>query len=410
MYKNKLNLYKDYLKDYRLILLYSGYYDEEFLLDFVIPSNFFYITNLDIPNLILMYDLLDNNINIFLDNKNSDWIDYNEYYDKIYNIFSNNIKIQNYNDFNKIIKKYKNKKIATLKETLFPKFINLNDNIIDYNILDKICNNKRITKSFKEINEIYKAVKLTTTSFKFIFSNISKFSYPYQIINFFKFICGNYGQLKMAYKPICTSGSDNSILHSNNYTKKLQNNQLILLDIGCKFNNYCSDITRTFPINGRFNKSQREIYNIVLEANIYCINNSKINTIWNELSNKCFIIIYEGLLKLDIVKKVSDLYKKIDLGKLFMKHSLGHNIGIDVHDVCSILVLKENMVITIEPGIYFSDEQCLNKNVNKSVWKKYKNIGGIRIEDVILINKYKTINLSLNLPKKIEEIEKLLLI
>ena len=111
-----------------------------------------------------------------------------------------------------------------------------------------------------------------------------------------------------------------------------------------------------------------------------------------------------------INKKVSDLYKKIDLGKLFMKHSLGHNIGIDVHDVCSILVLKENMVITIEPGIYFSDEQCLNKNVNKSVWKKYKNIGGIRIEDVILINKYKTINLSLNLPKKIEEIEKLLLI
>ena len=410
MYKNNLNLCKNTLKDYSLILLYSGFYDEESLIDFAISSNFFYITNLDIPNLIFMYNISDDKINIFMNNENSFWIDYDEYYNKIYNIYSKDIRIQNYNDLNKIIEGYKDKKIATLDKTVFPEFINLNENTVDYKILDKICNNKRITKSFKEINQISEAVKLTTKSFKHIFSNISKFSYPYQIINYFKFVCGNYGQFKMAYRPICTSGSDNSILHSSNYTKKLQNNQLILLDIGCKFNNYCSDITRTFPLNGKFSKKQKEIYNIVLEANKYCIENSKINTEWDELSNKCFIIIYNGLSKLGIVKKVIDINEKIELGKLFMKHSLGHNIGIDVHDVGTIQVLKENMVITIEPGIYFSDYQCLNKNVNKLVWKKYNEIGGIRIEDVIWITKYITINLSLNLEKNITEIEKLLVI
>ena len=91
----------------------------------------------------------------------------------------------------------------------------------------------------------------------------NKVKYCYQIVNKYKSYLGEYNIDYLAYQPICTSGKDNSILHSHNYNKKIIDNSLILLDIGCKYNYYCSDITRTIPVSGKFNKIQKDTYKIV---------------------------------------------------------------------------------------------------------------------------------------------------
>lgn len=394
-----LNNYKEQIDKYDFILLYSGNNDNS-INEFQINSNFFYITKLDIPNLIFVYDINTKEIYLFYKFGNSIWDDNTTYLNNM-KYYTNNINdISHFN-----IQNYKNKKILSL-ENNNEDFINFTENKfnINFTLLDIICNESRIIKNSNEISSIYKAVNLSSKAIKLILKNLHKFKYSYQIVNYFKFIVGSYGQSKLAYKPICTSGIDNRILHSNNYSKFLKKGELILLDISCKYNNYSSDITRTFPVNGKFTKLQSDIYNIVLAINIYCINNVSINKNWQILTDECYIKIYNGLNELKIVKKTDSNYHKKKIGQLFMPHSLGHNIGIDCHDPGNISILKKNMVITVEPGIYFYKEQLLNSYVNKNIWKKYHNIGGVRIEDVVLVRK-KSINLSKILDKDIKNIE-----
>lgn len=397
---NILNNNNKEINKYDFVLLYSGTMDNNTINEFEINSNFYYITKLDIPNLIFLYNINTKETYLFYKFGNLKWEDNTPYLNIMKNHTNNIFDIYSFN-----IENYKNKKILSLENNI-KDFINFTKNKFDINfsILDKICNKSRIIKNKHEIFLIYKAVRLSSKAIKLIFKNLYKFKYSYHIINYFKYIVGFYGQSKMAYKPICTSGTDNSILHSNNYSKLLKNGELILLDISCKYNNYCSDITRTFPVNGKFTKLQSDIYNIVLDINIYCINNVSINKNWELLTDECYIKIYEGLHKLKIVKETHSKYEKKKIGHLFMPHNLGHNIGIDCHDPGNISILKKNMVITIEPGIYFYKDQLLNSFVNENIWTKYQNIGGVRIEDVVLVKK-NSITLSKFLNKEIIEVE-----
>ena len=211
----------------------------------------------------------------------------------------------------------------------------------------------------------------------------------------------------MAYNPICTSGSSNSILHSNQYHYKFKSNELILLDIACKYNNYSSDITRTFPANGKFTQEQKIIYDIILDINIFAIKKVKPGMNWSKLQNKCLLRLYHSLENINLFTKVkhSDI-EKIRLAGILMKHTIGHTIGIDVHDV-SVGEFKENMVITIEPGIYFESHLYNNSDINTTEMKKYFDIGGIRIEDVILIGSKNAKNLC-SLTKTTYGLEKLM--
>ena len=138
--------------------------------------------------------------------------------------------------------------------------------------------------------------------------------------------------------------------------------------------------------------------------NLYGISNSMNYKQFSDIHDACLNILYNGLLKLGIITNIQQEIEKKNCMNLFMPHFLGHHIGIEVHDIQLSDTLKTNNVITIEPGIYFYNLQKKNKYVVKSVWNKYKNIGGIRIEDVILIQNKYSIVLS-NFPKNITEIE-----
>ena len=215
----------------------------------------------------------------------------------------------------------------------------------------------------------------------------------------------------LAFHPICSNGLNNSILHYGHNNNNILKNNLVLMDVGCKFKHYCSDVTRTFPKSGKFTETQKKIYNIVLECQKTAIRNIKHNANWKTLEKNTLLLMYHLLNKINLVYDANSEKEKINIAKLFMPHGLGHSIGLETHDPEAkdiMNILKKNMVLTVEPGIYFIDHLLRkSKKINQKEVNKYKSIGGIRIEDVVLVNKNNSTVLS-KAPKEINELEKLI--
>lgn len=186
-----------------------------------------------------------------------------------------------------------------------------------------------------------------------------------------------------SFDPIIAAGHNATILHYVANNSKIEPNTLMLMDVGCYTKHYSSDISRTFPVNGRFTKRQKEVYEIVLDCNKQCIAHAKAGMSWKELNDFAKRILANGCRKLGLIKEDSELEK-------YYFHSIGHSLGLDVHDPSiDNLGLLEGMVITIEPGLYIPEESI-----------------GIRIEDDIQITKDQAIVLSKDIIKEVEDIEK----
>jgi Xaa-Pro aminopeptidase len=205
-----------------------------------------------------------------------------------------------------------------------------------------------------------------------------------------------------AYNSIIGSGENTCILHYNENNAELKNGDLVLIDAGCEYQNYASDITRTFPVNGKYSPEQRTIYEIVLKAQLAAIQKVRPGVTMDEVHMTALRILVEGLVSLHILKgNVDELISQKAYMPFYM-HRTGHWIGLDVHDAGIYKVggewipLKAGMVITVEPGLYIS--------ANPDVDKKWWNIG-VRIEDDVLITETGADVLSKDIPKTIEEIE-----
>ena len=201
-------------------------------------------------------------------------------------------------------------------------------------------------------------------------------------------------------------GKNACILHYTDNRDRLKNNDLLLIDAGAEYQNYASDITRTFPVNGKFRRSQKALYEVVLAAQQAAIARIKPGSHWNEPHEAAVQVITEGLVRLGLLKgKVGALLKK-EAYKPFFMHRTGHWLGMDVHDVGeyklgdSWRVLEPGMVMTVEPGIYIPAQ-------SRGVDKKWWNIG-IRIEDDILVTRSGCEVLTDAVPKTVEEIEALM--
>ena len=228
----------------------------------------------------------------------------------------------------------------------------------------------------------------------------------------------------MAYGCICASGANAATLHYVLNNRDMQSGDIYLTDMGIRFLGYCSDISATFPVNGEFTDQQKAIYNIVLKANRGVIAAMKPGiTKCAELDTLSKKIILEGLQEIKILKEGYTRYQLFDAGlaKIFMPHSIGHLLGLDVHDVGyksitykSNNVLENGMFITVEPGIYFVDflmdeaEQSteLSKYINIEELEKYRGFGGVRIEDDVMIGEDSVESYQAILPRTVEEIEK----
>ena len=195
------------------------------------------------------------------------------------------------------------------------------------------------------------------------------------------FILHKNGKVE-SFGSIVAAGKNAATLHYEDNNMPINPSEMLLMDVGCYTKNYSSDITRTFPVSGKFTERQKAVYEVVLDCNKKCIEYAKAGMTWLELNNYAKKLLAEGCKKLGLIKEDTELSK-------YYFHSIGHSLGLDVHDPnIASLGLLEGMVITIEPGLYIPEENI-----------------GIRIEDNIIITKEKAINLSIDIIKEVADIE-----
>jgi Xaa-Pro aminopeptidase len=217
------------------------------------------------------------------------------------------------------------------------------------------------------------------------------------------------GARSPAYTSIVGGGENACILHYVNNNKMLANNDLVLVDAACEYQYYCADITRTFPVNGKFSGPQQAIYELVLAAQESAIQIIKPGIAFGAIQEKVLDIMVQGLLDLKILKGEKQNIIKNQLYQPFYMHNSGHWLGIDVHDCGEYKVdnvsrqLVPGMVLTVEPGLYFSS--LLLKNT--SLDSKWLGIG-IRIEDDILVTENGHKNLTEAAPKAISDIQRIM--
>jgi Xaa-Pro aminopeptidase len=214
-----------------------------------------------------------------------------------------------------------------------------------------------------------------------------------------------HGCRSQAYPSIVGGGENGCILHYIENDSKLKNNDLLLIDAGGEYQCYAADITRTFPVNGKFTEAQRALYQVVLDAQYAAIEAVKPGNHWNQPHEAAVRVLTEGLVKLGLLKGDVDTLIEEQAYREFYMHRTGHWLGMDVHDVGDYKVhdewrlLEPGMVLTVEPGLYIRNPEHVDK--------KYHFIG-IRIEDDVLVTKDGHDVLTDGAPKEIDDIEALM--
>jgi Xaa-Pro aminopeptidase len=214
------------------------------------------------------------------------------------------------------------------------------------------------------------------------------------------------GLRNVAYPSIVAGGKNACTLHYTENSDKLKNGDLLLIDAGAECDHYAADITRTFPVSGKFSEPQALLYQLVLDAQFAAIEQIRPNVPWNAAHDASVDVLTKGLVKLGLLKGTVSKLIKNEKYKQFYMHRIGHWLGMDVHDVGDYKIhqewrlLQAGMVLTVEPGLYIP-ENC------KSVDKKWRGIG-IRIEDDVLVTKDGYDILTHEVPKTITEIETLM--
>ncbi len=210
----------------------------------------------------------------------------------------------------------------------------------------------------------------------------------------------------VSYNPIVAGGGNACILHYNENDAPLRDGDLLLIDAGAELHGYASDITRTFPVNGRFSPAQRAVYELVLAAQQAAFDHVRPGSHWNEPHDAAVRVLTAGMVELGLLKgKVKDLIASEAYRRFYM-HRTGHWLGLDVHDVGDYKVggqwrvLEPGMVLTVEPGLYIPAG-------SKGVAKKWWDIG-VRIEDDVLVTKTGHEVLTQAAPKTVDEIEVLM--
>ena len=209
-----------------------------------------------------------------------------------------------------------------------------------------------------------------------------------------------------SYHPIVGGGANGCILHYHENNARLRDGDLLLIDAGCEFESYASDITRTFPVNGRYSPEQRALYEVVLEANLAAIAKVKPGNHWNEPHDAAVHALTAGLVNIGLLKGRVPALIKAQAYRDFYMHRTGHWLGLDVHDVGDYKVgdvwrmLEPGMALTIEPGLYVAPGA-------KGVPKAFQGIG-IRIEDDVVVTRDGHKVLTDGVPKSVAEIEALM--
>lgn len=271
--------------------------------------------------------------------------------------------------------------------------------------LDRIVDEMRLHKDAEEIQLMQIASDISAEAHTRAMQTVKPGMMEYALEAELNYIFGKNGCVP-SYNSIVGGGENGCILHYVENNKALKDGDLVLIDAACEYEFYASDITRTFPVNGKFSPEQKALYQVVLDAQMAAIDAVRIGNSYKEPHHVAVRILVQGLLDLGIMQ--GDLEQIIDSESFrqFYMHGTGHWLGMDVHDVGAYKVDGEwrtyqaGMVVTVEPGLYIAPD-------DESVDPKWRGIG-IRIEDDVVATVDGPLVLTKNVVKTIEEIEALM--
>lgn len=253
-------------------------------------------------------------------------------------------------------------------------------------------NTLRGIKTPEELVLLKKSVEISSIAHAEIMRSIKPQMSERELEGIFMYVHKKYGAEDEGYPPIVGAGANGCILHYEENSATKLDNQLTLMDVGAEYHGYSADVTRTVPANGKFTDDQRAIYQLVYDAQEEVFKLCKEGTLYAELEKKSEQVLAAGLIKLGIIKDASEVRK-------YYPHGCSHHLGLDVHDKGGYDGnLSANMVITVEPGIYIPAGSPCDK--------KWWNIG-VRIEDDVQIGKDGGTILSIDAPRKWQDVEKM---
>jgi len=271
--------------------------------------------------------------------------------------------------------------------------------------LDRIVDEMRLHKDANEIELMQIASDISAEAHIRAMQTVRPGMMEYALEAELNYVFGKNGCVP-SYNSIVGGGENACILHYVENDKELKDDDLVLIDAACEYQFYASDITRTFPVNGKFSPEQKALYNIVLDAQIAAINAVQIGNSYKEPHNVAVRILVQGLLDLGIMQgKIEEIIETESFRQFYM-HGTGHWLGMDVHDVGAYKTngewrsYEEGMVVTVEPGLYIAPD-------DETVDPKWRGIG-IRIEDDVVVTQNGPLVLTAKVVKTVEEIEALM--
>ena len=242
---------------------------------------------------------------------------------------------------------------------------------------------QRMQKDEDEIALTKEAIKLTDTALKNVLANLKPGMFEYEAQADFEYSIRRNGAEWTAFPTIAGSGMNGTMLHYDTNQDMMEDGSLLLMDLGARLQGYNSDITRTYPVNGKYTERQRQVYDIVLEANRTVLKEAKPGMTTVDLNNICKKVLAAGCIKLGLIEKEEEISR-------YYMHGVSHHLGIDVHDVTvdSNKKLRPGAIISDEPGLYIDEWEI-----------------GIRIEDDLLITEDGAVCLSEEIMRDADEIE-----
>jgi len=400
---------------------YIRNHDVEF--DFRQNSDFWYLTGFNEPNAVLVmifnpaieyilfvepYDVnyhiwlgeragIEGAINNFMADKSYPLSEINNIIPEIITEF-NNIYYRNGSNSNidSIINEYSNSNLRSVTGRRGNYNLRKNDVIQSTNIIDPIpfISQLRLYKSDNEIELIKNAINISKNGFEHILNILKPGINEYEIQTELEYQFRKNGSRYNAYPSIVASGGNACVLHYINNNSSLNDDEFILIDAGAEYENYASDITRTYVVSNNINPIKQTIYDIVFDAQQKAINSVKPGSTLSSVHKIALEILVQGLIDIKILKGSIDEIIETDLYKEFYMHGTSHWLGLDVHDTSPYtinekeIILEPGMIFTVEPGLYFS---------NRSRYSDKNQVlsgTGVRIEDDILVTENGHINLS----------------
>ena len=262
----------------------------------------------------------------------------------------------------------------------------------------------RLFKSKEEIATMQRAASITRDGHIAAMQLAKPGRYEYEVEAALRQVFRKNGSERPAYAPIVGSGPNATVLHYRQNDRRMDAGDLLLIDAGCEYGYYASDVTRTFPVSGKFSAPQEGIYRIVLDAQLAAIEATRPGATLEQIHDQALLVIIDGLIARGLLP--DDRQKVVDehLYRPFYMHRTSHWLGMDVHDVGAYFrdqkprPLEAGMVITVEPGIYIGAGNAL-------VPPEYRGIG-VRIEDDVLVTEGGQLNLTADIPKSVSELER----